>query len=186
MKNTITLFGLTIAAILLLSCQKKELSVDEVMTTQGYIDLRITGRSADGELLDETVRYNTYPKDQEEFFSSVTETENGLHFTLGRFNDITQSQSAIISFDYNGTDASNGYASIFYKKNLEGNTILSLYAESGFNCGPAVVVIEKYDEQTREIGGNFSIQVINPGENNTDRIALIDGEFYIQVKRIVK
>jgi hypothetical protein len=188
-KNDMKKKGLNILIICLslffFGCQHNEIYDSDLVTTEGYIDLHLVGRSADDIQLDESVRYSVYPVGKEYIYSGVSGIENDFHFSIGRQNDFIGNNFIIMDFDYRNNIVSNIEVDLSYQKNLENNTNLIFQARNGLNLESSDIIIDEYNLATGYLSGNFTFSVSNQVSPGNTKDAIVNGEFYVNVKKIV-
>jgi hypothetical protein len=172
-------------AFLYSGCQHNEIEESDLIVTEGYIDININGISADNIQLTESVRLSVYPVGKEELYSGVSGTENDLHFSVGRQNDLSGSDYLIMDFNYHNGIVSNITADMNYKKLLENKSTLLYSAQTDGNIKSSNIVIDEYDPSTGTLAGNFTFLVSSQTGSESSKDAIVNGEFYVIVTRIV-
>lgn len=167
------------------SCQHNEIYDSDLVTTEGYIDVHIVGRSADDIQLDESERYSVYPVGKEDIYSGVSGVENDLHFSVGRQNDFIGNNYLFMHFDYSNNIVSNIVVYVSFQKKLENNTNLVFQARSSLNIESADILIDEYNSSTGYLSGNFTFLISNQTSPGITKDAIVNGEFYVNVKKIV-
>jgi hypothetical protein len=185
MKNTAIGIIVTCLTFFFMSCQHDELKDSDLVVTEGYIDIHIIGRSADNLQLDESERFSVFPVGKEAIYSGVSGSENNLHFSIGRQNDLNGSSYLITGFDYQSGIVSNITVDLSFQKKLEGNASLLFSARTGININSSDIVVDGYDSSTGYLSGNFTYLVSNQYANDSAREAIVSGEFYVNVRKII-
>ncbi len=185
MRNKHFLILLTFFLFILSGCQHNEVQEDDLIVTEGYIDIHISGNSQDNLQLDESERFSTYPAGKEYQYSGVSEVGNYLHFSIGRQNDMTGSSFLSMMFDYGDSTAKNITAALIFQKSIDSNTELQFAAETGRNIVSSDIVVDKYDPSTGILVGSYTFLVSNPDGKGNTRNAMVTGEFYVTVKKII-
>ncbi len=197
MKKTLLLFAAF--SFLLVSCGDDETYVAEsdIVGTGGFIEITMSGKSRDGETINETFRLKKYPAMDYCPGGYYTETDNTDYdnyysFYLTRVNDISGSVQVSISFDKNKntSEIEDLDIDVEYVKNLPNNTLLTFYEYFSDNepyweeeINEVRVYNVTFDPVSGKINGSFDGKTNYEG---SDYILSISGSFDCTIPKIVE
>lgn len=169
-------------ATLIQSCEKSDyLEKSDIQETNGYIDVKIVGKTQDGYNIDESFKAEMIFPGSYESYYEIYDTRK--EFSIRRSTDAFKYPSNYVSIDFT-VDENNDISAIDididYNKLMDDNKLLDLYIYN--NNNDVMITDLEFSEITGKISAKFEFSYRNESSN----IIYVTGNFDLNVIQKVR